>query len=151
MFNISRFVIDWQLIVSWGTDSCKTEGITIFKFSLHCYCVLRSAELPLNCLLAGMVISNVIICIFQLLNQVFCYCDLHNHQSWLRYNHHVRWLFKDKSWGQRFALTGDWTRVIAMSYNDPIVIKFSIKMPPNCWEINWNSFDGFGNVLFIWL
>jgi len=25
--------------------------------------------------------------------------------------HHVRWLFEDKSWGQRFALTGDWTPV----------------------------------------
>jgi len=26
-------------------------------------------------------------------------------------NNNVRWLFKDKSWGKRFALTGDWTPV----------------------------------------
>jgi len=91
------WLIDWQLIVGWGTDDYNSK-------------VLDFTTIPHPRLNLGDRIFWCNYFVFILIKSSFCVhviCTTIN-PDWG--NHHVRWLFKDKSWVQRFAPTGDWTQ-----------------------------------------
>jgi len=98
------WLIDWQLIVGWGTDSSNAE---VLDFTTIPYTIIVSCS-HLNYPWLNFGNSDVIILCFLIIKSGFLFmwsiCTTINPDCG---NHHIRWLFKDKSWGQRFAPTGD--------------------------------------------
>jgi len=94
----------WVLIDS-NTNTC----FRLNNNSLHYYCVLQSSELSLVKFWEMLFSGEIILCLNNYIRFFVHVICTTIHPDWG--SHHVRWLFLDKSWGQRFALTGDWTPV----------------------------------------
>jgi len=100
-------IIDWQLKVGWGTNSSNTE---VLDFTTIPYTVFVSySHLNYPWLNFGNGIYWYFV--FLITKSRFCSCDICRTINPDCGNHHVRWLFKDKYWGKKFAMTRDWTPI----------------------------------------
>jgi len=139
LLTVSKILIDPQLMVDWETDSSNTE---VLDFTAIPYTIIASySHLNYPWLNFG--------------NGILFWC---NYFVFLTIK--LGFLFKrssiptvvtimsdeDKSWGQRVALTGDWTPVsqsIAMSYNG-----LHMHLPVTKWNRFFIMFSSLFSFLF---
>jgi len=98
--------IDWlidSLYVGWGTDSYNTKVLDLQQFPTFLLCLAVTWSIPSSILGLGFFWYNYFV--FLIIKSGFLF-------MWSAQpgcgNHQIGWLFKDKSWGQRFAPAGDW-------------------------------------------